>query len=860
MKKSLKLLFCATALASLAGCNKFDEADTAPDSGNGSLIKVSAKVAENDGPRANIHVGESAFTAEWEAGDALGILPVKTGGTAPATAAKFDYNATSAAFEGSLNDFAAGGGNYYAFFPHAKVTGTTANLPFGNLRTQAGNDFNSAYDALVATPRAYTADDEAGKADGKDVTFTLHRLTSILNFSIATPADKVKYLLLTAGGETQKLSASSLDFGLENGGAETVASLSTTDQSNVIALQYTPDAAGGDHVEAFFNVPADLYPTLTLDVIDSDNQMATVTVDRTEAFEAGPLYKRAVDAPQFASIAPPSLVWPNQDMNEPHDITKCGTDYEANIQITVPGGIAGLMVNITSGVLNEMGRTALDLFSTDLGLPGMTGGVAIQYQKSTIFNITDLIPLIAGLAAPGSEHIFEVVVTDLAGQQTTQNLAFYMPSSSPITYNEDADLWANTASFTLSNIPTDATSVSVQYKKSTETAWQTAEITENNTKAEIKPDWTSFTTPDWATPNATDNTVLPFQRIATGTGVFAENTYDYKLIVDGSEYTGQFTTDAGNTITDGSLESWKNTQQFPGSESGSLTKSYTYNFWGSGYNSFAPNLCTRDETKSGRSGTYCAKLTATYNSLASVPAPGNLFTGDFRISLSPMGGYVSFGKPYTYTARPSAVKFKYHAKIGTIDYNLHSGKIAVGDMDKARVMVCIVDWTAQQQVYAGKNAPSGTWDPEIQTSTNNGAIIGYASKFIEESTQGDEMVEVIVPINYYQQTEQAPKNSYNIVISCSTSAYGDYMDACTSNEMYVDDFEWVYYPTGNIRKARGLYPRPPCDCREVFSCAGYCRGGPSCNTDGRHTARGRMHPVPKKSKKRFEQVCPTGCS
>lgn len=189
MKKSLKLLFCATALASLAGCNKFDEADTAPDSGNGSLIKVYAKVAENDGTRANLHVGESAFTAEWEAGDALGILPVKTGGTAPATAAKFDYNATSAAFEGSLNDFAAGGGNYYAFFPHAKVTGTTANLPFGNLRTQTGNDFNSAYDALVATPRAYTADDEAGKADGKDVTFTLHRLTSILNFSIATVAN-----------------------------------------------------------------------------------------------------------------------------------------------------------------------------------------------------------------------------------------------------------------------------------------------------------------------------------------------------------------------------------------------------------------------------------------------------------------------------------------------------------------------------------------------------------------------------------------------------------------------------------------------------------------------------------------------
>ena len=101
MKKILKPLFCAAAIVSLAGCNKFDEANATPETSNGSLIKVYANVAENDGTRANINVGESVFTAEWEAGDALGILPVKTGGTAPATAAKFDYNTASAAFEGS---------------------------------------------------------------------------------------------------------------------------------------------------------------------------------------------------------------------------------------------------------------------------------------------------------------------------------------------------------------------------------------------------------------------------------------------------------------------------------------------------------------------------------------------------------------------------------------------------------------------------------------------------------------------------------------------------------------------------------------------------------------------------------------
>ena len=64
--------------------------------------------------------------------------------------------------------------------------------------------------------------------------------------------------------------------------------------------------------------------------------------------------------------------------------------------------------------------------------------------------------------------------------------------------------------------------------------------------------------------------------------------------------------------------------------------------------------------------------------------------------------------------------------------------------------------------------------------------------FTKRLYKGDEMVEVILPINYYQDTAAAPDGKYNIVVSCSTSAYGDYMDACTTNVMYVDDFEWVY--------------------------------------------------------------------
>lgn len=385
----------------------------------------------------------------------------------------------------------------------------------------------------------------------------------------------------------------------------------------------------------------------------------------------------------------------------------------------------------------------------------------------------------AGLA--GGDHAVTIHVEDANGGSNEISTTYRLQGLVPVTENS-YDLWANTVTlqvvdFTRSaNVTFGLCGSDGQWKYLTGTSQGDDFIS-----ATYAPEWENKTEADWSTPN----TVLPYSRIKDGTGISAGNTYDYKATINGAEHTGQFTTQAGNAMTDGSLETWRSDKQFPGSG----TK---YTFWGSGYNSFAKDLCTRDDTMPGRVGSYCAKLTATYNTLAKVPAPGNLFTGDFGISLVPMGGNVSFGKNFTYNARPKAIKFKYHATIGLVDYNLHEGKIPVGEMDKARVFVCIVDWSAQQKVFAGTKAPTGTWDPETQTEAANGPIIGYASKFIEETTPGDEMVEITMPINYYQNTAVAPQGKFNIAVSCATSAYGDFMDACTTNVMYIDDFEWVY--------------------------------------------------------------------
>lgn len=801
MKKILKPLFCAAALVLLAGCNKFDEANATPETSNGSLIKVYANVAENDGTRANINVGESVFTAEWEAGDALGILPVKTGGTAPATAAKFDYNTASAAFEGSLNDFVAGGGNYYAFFPHAQVTGTTANLPFGNLRTQTGNDFNSAYDALVATPQAYGAADEAGKVDGNPVAFTLHRLTSILDFSIATQADKVKYLLLTAGGETQKLSASSLDLALENGGAETAATLSTTDQSNVIALQYTPDGASADKVEAFFNVPADLYPTLTLDVIGSDNQMATVTVNRTEAFKAGTLYTKAVSDLQFAPIDAPSLVWPGEDgkeIGDVHDLTtdESGTslNYSAAVDIVVPGGIAGLKVEIESPALNAIGITTLNIFNETaipgLGIPyedlGLSCGAQVQYQKTCVFNITNLVPMILGLEQMGidasliyCQHTFNVTVTDLAGQSTTQPLIF---DASKVTL-ASADLWANTATLALKSIPSNATSVSVQYKKSTETTWQDATVSNDKTMATIAPEWSEAS---------------PYQ-INPDKGVFAATTYDYKLDIDGTEFTGQFTTAPGMTIANGNMDTWYfEDAWYPHSDA------TTGNLWATGNpgtklikdNSTKNpvNLTTPVEHESKQAAYLKSQLiegkVLGFVSVTKFGA-GNLFVGDFgEIVYSPQGAKVKFGKEYEFTARPTGLKLKYKNTVGNINYIGSKTGVSESDIDKARIFVCLCNWSGQHTVDTTKEATYfDPTDPNKQAS--EGEVIGYGDLQIGETHT--DWTEVTIPIVYNDKINKPGynKKSY-LVISCAASIYGDYLCGSTSNDLTVDDFEWVY--------------------------------------------------------------------
>lgn len=341
------------------------------------------------------------------------------------------------------------------------------------------------------------------------------------------------------------------------------------------------------------------------------------------------------------------------------------------------------------------------------------------------------------------------------------------------------DLWSNTATVTATVTAEEyAAGVQLQYRvKGTETWIDTADPTYDAgvCTARIVPTWNASQNPNGLTVHTPDAT----------RGLFAATDYEIRLVVGGEQsYLYEYTTAAGDTIPGGDMEG--DLSCF------SIDNSASTMMWGSGNNNFAKTLCNA-ATFNGMGGSQCAKLTAG-EPISGALGAGNLFTGIFTFDLWSQSGTVGFGQKYTYTARPRSLKFKYHATVGTVNANKWTTIIQKGEQDISTVYVAIVDWSARHNVTSGTgSAPTGVWDPSAQkTLDGSGAIIAYGIFDINATTPGDAMVEGEIPLRYYDTASAAPQGSYTLVIACSTSKYGDYMNGCTTNVLYVDDFAWSY--------------------------------------------------------------------
>ena len=823
MKRNLRTLLFLAVAAAASACSDSEEKN--PSAGpDAKLVPVTftainPSTAGDKESRTNIEIDDQTkrFVSRWDDQDQMALYYTigTTSGTAVAT------------FDASIKEFSTdlpeqtGAWTYRSFSPCYQTAPLTDDksqfqAPFGNLRTQSGSSFNYRFDPLVLKTPIETSNAAPGKKDdGSELTFDLARLTSILKYEITGGSETIKALLLTA----DKTISSSYFYGNFDGTGSYATNVDGTDpvESNVIAMTFDGTAPTTAALDAYFNLPAATYGSLGLDIITADNRLASVDLASLPAFEAGELYRLKVSAPAFTAVEAPSLEWKDADGNDmdldaAHEITveNGALTYPADIKIYAPAGIKGLTVGIESAVLTPI-VSSIDLIN-ETGIPNpesetgamlvtfaglkLAYGKEVEFKKATNFNIGSLVPMIMMYSpAYGSEHTFRVTIVDLAGNTTTQPIKFVVPTPvvDPTIARKGApDLWTNSVTLALNDVPASAKVVTVQYKTTSESdsEWHdiSATISADRTTATIAPEWESP-----AKDGTTHNTnVQPFYRMKPNTGIITGNTYQYKMTIDGKEYTG---TEFRAPTTVNSDIPTVNDEYLPCYEYVGSNKYHSSSSWCSGNNSTTQELCTYSSTLG------CAYLKSKYANylVIQVLAAGNLFLGEFDMGST--SGSVLFGQSYTWKARPKSITLHYDAKVGKVDFvkykNGNSYPINKNEQDYARIFVAIVDWDSPRKVSSGMSAPTGMWDPETSTETPNtadyggGKIIGYASLWIDQATLANSLKKVTIPINYYD-TVTKPSNNYTLVISCSSNAYGDYMCGGKENELYVGDFEWGY--------------------------------------------------------------------
>lgn len=399
------------------------------------------------------------------------------------------------------------------------------------------------------------------------------------------------------------------------------------------------------------------------------------------------------------------------------------------------------------------------------------GHIEIEELKLGPAEITTYSPTLEELSGSSFES---VRFMDVTCHGVTERWMLYVETTNVKVALREADLWQNTGTVTaLISADEYASGAALEYRIKGDTEWQPMQESGYDAgilTATIAPEWKTETNPNG----------LTVYKLVPKKGLFAGHTYEFRLLVGGSEQGAplEYTAPAGNTIPNGDMED--------ASMSCWTQNNKTAEFWGSGNNTFTKGLCTQASFAGGTR----AKLQAT--PAVGVLASGNLFTGLFQKDLITRG-VVSFGQTYAWKARPRALKVQYFAEhIGPVDIDKKFGApIGMGDQDRARIMVAIVDWNARREVGSGTEPPTGTWDPQEAASTEQGKIIAYGSLFIDESSTGDRMIDTELELHFYDR-EAKPSGLYQLVISCSTSAYGDFMTGCKSNVLYIDNFEWAY--------------------------------------------------------------------
>lgn len=392
----------------------------------------------------------------------------------------------------------------------------------------------------------------------------------------------------------------------------------------------------------------------------------------------------------------------------------------------------------------------------------------INPSSSTItFDFSGMVQTLSVTPESADPNLLHFTVTDLRGKTTDREVTFTVFNSDVKTQNPKAyDIWSRRIVISGTWLNTQPGTLCFEYKKAGETGWQT---TQGSATLSINP----------ATKTFTDAI----------TGLEIGTRYQIRAVGSSAGNAITVTTDLAPQVPNMNFEGWNGTNPWPsGGEQ----------WWdsGNGAASMAGLTLTEPSTNvpTGMSGNS-AQLTSKYASTFKAFAAGNIFVGKFgKLSISPAGADMTFGKPYT--GRPSALRGHYRYNSKVVDQEGSRTPSLKGKNDRFLIYVLLVN--KDRYLNTTKKETLFNTDKLKRGEDDYVTVIGYGELTNEviESDGTDNTPAVAmsdyaafnIPIRYFR-TDLKP--SY-IIIAATSSKYGDYLTGGEGSQLYVDEFELLF--------------------------------------------------------------------
>ncbi|MGL5895195.1 MAG: PCMD domain-containing protein, partial [Bacteroidales bacterium] len=272
---------------------------------------------------------------------------------------------------------------------------------------------------------------------------------------------------------------------------------------------------------------------------------------------------------------------------------------------------------------------------------------------------------------------------------------------------------------------------------------------------------------------------------AQATGLQPATEYESR-IKEGEVMTNlsvRFTTEAALQLPNSSFENWSgSTPLLIFGEGQSM-------FWDSGNHGSATmsKNVTEPDASVKMSGERSIRLKSQFVGIGGFIgkfAAGNLFAGKY-LKTDGTDGVLGWGRPFT--SRPTALRGYIKYRPGVVDYS-ETDLISKNDTDQGIVYVAIGDWAPQdfegeQWPVVVKTKSKELFDP----SEDNKGTIAYGEYVLNSDTDGEEMIEFIIPLDY-----RDTRKPISLVLVASASRYGDYFSGSSNSTMWLDDLEFIY--------------------------------------------------------------------